>query len=205
MMKKFRFTSGLTIGLIVGALLMISSSSFAALEEKIEAYFGQYTIQVNGEVADLEDSKIIVKEGTTYLPVRKLANILGYDVTYLADSRTIVLNNQAADKTDTPDMKQDVSDISNDQMSENKVITDDGYVELLSLDYDHFEVMLGAHEVILNTDDGRIRIPIGNAEDIKENVEEFSIDGKTIRFKRVGDYLYVHLVDLRQFVHIPEE
>lgn len=98
MMKKYRFTSGLTIGLIVGALLMISSSTFAALEEKIEAYFGQYTIQVNGELADLEDSKIIVKEGTTYLPVRKLANILGYDVTYLADSRTIVLNSGESDK-----------------------------------------------------------------------------------------------------------
>lgn len=84
-MKKY------LIGFIVGAMCMLSTNAFAAVGDKIEAVFSQFTFVVNGETLELEADPINY-QGTTYLPVRVVANMLGYDVTYKHDSRTIELD-----------------------------------------------------------------------------------------------------------------
>lgn len=79
---------GLCIGLIIG----LTTNSFAAtIGEKVQAAYTSFNFVVNGEVKEI-DSLPIVINGTSYLPVRAMSNMLGYDVTYKADSRTIELN-----------------------------------------------------------------------------------------------------------------
>lgn len=81
------------LGLIIGLLLGMSTNGFAAVGDRVEAVFQKFNIEVNGEVAQL-DTVPLVYNGTSYLPTRALANLLGYNVTYLADSETIVLTEQ---------------------------------------------------------------------------------------------------------------
>ena len=78
---------GLCIGLIVG----LSSSVFAGIGDKVEAVFAKYSIVVDGDAKQLEADPLVYQD-STYLPLRAVANMLGYDVTYKADSRTIELN-----------------------------------------------------------------------------------------------------------------
>lgn len=85
-MKKMVFA--LCIGMMIG----LTANSFAAtIGEKIEAVYASFNFVVNGEIKEL-DSLPIVINGTSYLPVRTVSNMLGYDVTYKADSRTIEFN-----------------------------------------------------------------------------------------------------------------
>jgi len=87
MMKK-GFLMGLVLGLLIGSV-----SAVGAASEYIQAKFAKYNLVINGQQVEV-DSDPIVYQGTTYFPFRWLLNTLGYDVTYLTDSRTIV-----ADKT----------------------------------------------------------------------------------------------------------
>ncbi|MEK3725300.1 copper amine oxidase N-terminal domain-containing protein [Paenibacillus sp. FSL H8-0034] len=88
-MKKYK---GYIIGGLVGASLMFSAQSFAAIGEKAEAIFSQFNFVINGQAKTLDESPVVIN-GNSYLPVRSISNALGYDVTYKADSRTIELNN----------------------------------------------------------------------------------------------------------------
>lgn len=83
----------LCVGIIIGMLVGATSGAFAAIGDKIEAVFAKYEFIVNGEQVEL-DADPLVYQGSTYLPVRSIMNVLGYDVGYLAESRTIT-----ADKT----------------------------------------------------------------------------------------------------------
>lgn len=78
----------ITIGIIIGLLIGLSSQGFAAVGDVIEAKFSQFTFVVDGEVKSLESNPLNY-QGTTYLPVRIVANLLGKDVVYKADTRTI--------------------------------------------------------------------------------------------------------------------
>lgn len=81
-MKKIMI--GLVIGLIIG-----TASTAIASSEFVQAKFSKFNMVVNGTEVELE-SDPLVYQGTTYLPVRYILNLLGYDVTYLAETRTII-------------------------------------------------------------------------------------------------------------------
>ena len=78
------------VGLIVGAMLATTGSVLAA-SETVQATIAKLRFIVNGEERDVQTEQLVVM-GTTYLPVREVANMLGYDVTYRADSKTIEFN-----------------------------------------------------------------------------------------------------------------
>lgn len=87
-------------GLVVGLLIGLASNAFAAVGDIIEAKFSQFTFMVDGTVKELEADPLVY-QGSTYLPVRVVANLVGKEVIYRADSRTIELN--------TPDIKTTVN------------------------------------------------------------------------------------------------
>jgi hypothetical protein len=76
----------LMLGLIIGSVSIVAAQS-----ETIEATISKFNIIVNGEYKQLQ-SDPLVYQGTTYIPLREIGNLLGYDVTYKADTRTIELN-----------------------------------------------------------------------------------------------------------------
>lgn len=90
-MKKF--VAGLIVGLIIGTC----GFTFAA-SETVQATFAKFNFIVNGEPKTLEADPLVY-QGTTYLPVRVVSNMLGYDVTYRADSRTIELVTAGSEET----------------------------------------------------------------------------------------------------------
>jgi len=77
----------LILGLVIGMLIGSAATAFAA-SDTVEATIAKLRFVVNGEERDVQTEQLVVM-GTTYLPVREVAIILGYDVTYRADSKTI--------------------------------------------------------------------------------------------------------------------
>lgn len=93
-MKK---SKSFIIGLIVG--LMLTTVTFAS-SEYIQVMFTDFNFVINGRQQKLE-TKPLLYNGTSYLPVREISNLLGYDITYKADTKTIVLNSSDQNKTNT--------------------------------------------------------------------------------------------------------
>lgn len=87
MKNYFRISIALCIGILVGS----ATNAFAAVGDVIEAQFSKFVFKVDGQEKTLE-SDPLVYQGTTYLPVRVIANLLGKDVVYKADLRTIEIN-----------------------------------------------------------------------------------------------------------------
>lgn len=88
-MKKF------LSGVLVGALLTISGTALAANAEKIEAYFRpDFQVSVNGQVQELKNAPVTVN-GSMYLPLRELGNVLGYDVNWNDQTKTAELTERS--------------------------------------------------------------------------------------------------------------
>ena len=119
MVKRFGM---LIMGIIIGAGLTLTSGAFAAVSDQVQAVFRDLSIVVNGEKAEL-DSRPLSYNGTTYLPVREVANLTGYDVTYKADSATIVLESNTVSESTAS-----LSKIAPVSESVSKV--PDGYISL---------------------------------------------------------------------------
>jgi len=78
-----KMIAGLVLGMLIG-----SAATAVAASDTVTATIAKLRFVVNGEERDVQTEQLVVM-GTTYLPVREVANMLGYDVTYRADSKTI--------------------------------------------------------------------------------------------------------------------
>lgn len=78
----------LILGLVIGLILGMSTNAFASITNGVEAVFANFNYTVNGSEAGT-DVTMLVYDGTSYLRTTEVGNLLGYDVTYKADSRTI--------------------------------------------------------------------------------------------------------------------
>lgn len=80
----------LLAGLIVGFMIGATGTALAA-NDVVQAKFSKYFLKINDrESVEIEP---LVYKGTTYLPVREAAELLGYDVDYEDAARTIILKN----------------------------------------------------------------------------------------------------------------
>lgn len=79
---------GLIIGMMIGSITTVSAASLG----EVTAVFANFIFKVNGQVKQLDrDTTPLVYDGASYLPVRGLANLVGFDVDYNTESRTIEL------------------------------------------------------------------------------------------------------------------
>lgn len=178
-MKKF------VAGLIVGMLIM--GTVFASGE--ITAMFTSFNFLVDGETKTLE-SQPLVYNGTSYLPVREVATLLGYDVEYQADSRTIILN---LAKT---------SDILN----ENSISKDGDHMEWLSLRElaeSGVEVTVGPEPNVLTikNNTGEIKFSTSYINESKNSDTPFEVpligSKDTISIKLSNGFTYLKISDLK--------
>lgn len=95
-MKKF------ISGILCGALLTIGLPVLANSDEII-AKFTSFNFVVNGQQKSISANPVTIN-GSSYLPVRDVANMLGYDVTFKADTKTIEFS---GDKINIDEIEKD--------------------------------------------------------------------------------------------------
>lgn len=91
-------------GFIIGCVVSFSGSSFAEnIKEKIVSYYDHsYSLVIDGEKVNLKNSILLTEDNSSYLPLREVANILGYNVSYKAETKTIKLTESTSPlKTET--------------------------------------------------------------------------------------------------------
>lgn len=79
-----KIIAAIVAGFILGAAGTVTAAP------TVQAVFAKFNFVIDGKKVD-PGVDPLVYQGTTYLPVRVFSNLLGYDVTYKADSRTIEL------------------------------------------------------------------------------------------------------------------
>jgi len=75
----------------LGAIIGMTGSVFASQSEIVQATFQKMKLVVNGADKQLGSDPLIYK-GTTYLPVRSVFEIVGYEVKYDPNTKTISAN-----------------------------------------------------------------------------------------------------------------
>lgn len=91
-MKKF------LIGVLVGCLLMMTTPVLAdSILQSIDVVFDSVQVQINGEKLD---ANTILYNGSTYLPMRKVAEAVGKDVEWKQETMTAnIVEKKVGDNT----------------------------------------------------------------------------------------------------------
>ncbi|WP_171628994.1 stalk domain-containing protein [Paenibacillus plantarum] len=76
--------------LILGLLIGSATTSLADSSDSVQAVFAKFNFVVNGEKKEIKTTPLVV-EGTSYLPVREVSSLLGYELGYDDATRTIKL------------------------------------------------------------------------------------------------------------------
>jgi hypothetical protein len=85
----------LILALMIGMMIGSITTAVAATEGEVTAVFANFILKINGQEKEMESTPLVY-DGTSYLPVRAMANLVGYDVTYETESRTIGLDSRPA-------------------------------------------------------------------------------------------------------------
>jgi len=86
------------IGLIVILLLMSSIAFAQGFKEKIEVMFNAINLQVNGIPVNADN---ILYNGTTYVPLRAIAEMLDKEVIWDGETYTAKINNRSVEQQET--------------------------------------------------------------------------------------------------------
>lgn len=111
-MKKYL---AMTLACIVsvGSITVMASTA-----KKIDAYYTVKKLVVNG-VDTGKGSTAFISEGTTYVPLRTVADALGAEIGFDKDTMTVVINTTNADEAGMP---QDLPIINNSVPPVNNVV-----------------------------------------------------------------------------------
>jgi len=108
------------MGLLIGCILMVTTPVLAdSITQKIDVVFNSVQVQVNGENVNVDN---ILYNGSAYLPVRKVAEVVGKDIEWNQETMTANI----VEKTDIKE-GDDVEGISTTAM------TDLTYEELMNM------------------------------------------------------------------------
>jgi hypothetical protein len=116
MMK--RLILALMIGMMIGSV----TTAVAATQGEVTAVFANFILKINGQEKQM-DSTPLVYNGTSYLPVRAMANLVGYDVTYVTESRTIGLDSRPAPPTVSTTTYENQPPIKSDPVDSTKWVS----------------------------------------------------------------------------------
>jgi len=91
-MKKH--LKGFIIGVVVIVILFSSVAMAASLEKTIKVVFNSVNLEVNGKIVEVDN---ILYNGTTYVPLRAVAEMLGKEVGWNQATRTVSINDKAVE------------------------------------------------------------------------------------------------------------
>ncbi len=89
-MKRFRFTLGFVAGALVFGSMGVSAAS---LTKTIEVRFGVKDVKINN-VSKMPEQAPFLYEGTTYVPLRYIAENLGSDVQWDTKTQSVIINSK---------------------------------------------------------------------------------------------------------------
>lgn len=102
-MKKHFSAKSFVLGLLISALAfsLMTTAIAASRSKQVTAEYPGVKISVNGEIvtpttADGTEVEPFIIDGTTYLPVRGVASLLGADVGWDQETKTVILTTGAA-------------------------------------------------------------------------------------------------------------
>ncbi|WP_157685635.1 stalk domain-containing protein [Paenibacillus donghaensis] len=78
------------IGLVAGMLIGSAGMAAAATTQTVQAVFAKFTLSVDGQKQTLKNDPLVYR-GTTYLPVREVAEMTGYGLEYDNTKKSIDL------------------------------------------------------------------------------------------------------------------
>lgn len=87
---------GFAIGAVCAAIVCTSSVFAQSMQKTFTAYFDNIKVMVNGEEKNLKDTngsdiEPFIVDGTTYLPVRAISELLGMPVNWDGNSKTVYI------------------------------------------------------------------------------------------------------------------
>lgn len=107
----------LMIGIIAGFVLG-SAATLHAAGETVQAVIAALKFRVNGAEVPLKNNPLVVN-GTSYLPVREVAELLGYKVEYDAETATVNLSVYRKDDNFMNNVEKSVNDILTNYILDN--------------------------------------------------------------------------------------
>lgn len=187
----------LAIGMLIGSTVVALAASNNQIGKEVNAVFASFNLVINGETKELETVPLVYN-GTSYLPVKEIGNLTGYDVTYKSDSRTIELNS-TVDKNKNND--KDVKDLTTETIKPEKLVDVDRNVWALITDLtDNYGITYAARpngESLLKKGSLVFTVP-SYVSDWPANEETSYTDGTvTIRVKFVARYIHFNIEDLK--------
>lgn len=97
---------GLIAGLLIGTMLTSGMVFAKQISETAELFYNNIKISLNGQEVLPKDAngnyvEPFIINGTTYLPVRAVANALGVNVDWDGNTNTVILSNQKSENSAT--------------------------------------------------------------------------------------------------------
>lgn len=117
------------VGILIG-----SAGTAVAAENLVKAVFAKFNIQINqGETVEIQ---AIVESGTSYYPIRVIADLLDHDVNYDDVTRTILLESRYASEhkpSTSEESSEGVEQMENKETetAEHEDITLDGVIFII--------------------------------------------------------------------------
>jgi len=177
----------LILGLVVGLLIGSAATAFAATDT-VTATVAKFRFIVNGEERDVKTEQLVVM-GTTYLPVREVANMLGYDVTYRADSQTIELQSAKAPAKEAIQPQEQEVDLNMDEWIQLRELAVQNKLTVAQVTHSSNVYRVSQGETVW------FEVDLSFAEDSTTVVKTSS--GGDVRITKSKGITYVNLEDLR--------
>ncbi|WP_234530039.1 stalk domain-containing protein [Paenibacillus pseudetheri] len=142
-LKELSILKKAIIGLVAGMLIGSAGMAAAATTQTVQAALAKFTFSVDGQKQTLKNDPLVYK-GTTYLPVREVAEMTGYGLEYDNTKKSIDLKSKGG------------TVVKNDQLTSTAyTIKGRQLVELLAKKYP--DIAKQSSMAIALTQDGELR------------------------------------------------
>jgi hypothetical protein len=139
-----KIIAALALGMMIG-----SATTALAAPDVVEATVAKFKFIVNGQQKEVATEQLVVM-GTTYLPVREISNMLGYDVTYKKDANTIELDNgtasPSAESSSANDSQNAIEDVNNVTLTTDYISADEARAKGISFETTNNNTIVVSYE-----------------------------------------------------------
>ena len=166
----------LIIGILFTALMFFPTGIAEGAQNTVQAFYKNLKIICNGQAATLTAQPVIIN-GSTYLPVRALANVLNKNVDWNEAKQEITITDKTNSEVESLKAKLTEKDLQitllQNQLDKNKVMDIDDLEDQLIDDYDDYEDIEWKISLKGDKDDVTVRIDI-DLDDFDDEWDDLS-------------------------------